>query len=115
MKITIGIRYMLIATFFFAIMNVGAKYLTHIPPVEIVFFRSLITFIISYSVLRIRKIRVFGKKENRKWLLVRGLAGALALTLYYTTLQTMPLASAVKTRGLKFPNGFSGFHPCPTM
>ena len=86
---------MLIATFFFAIMNAGVKLLSDIPPVEIVFFRSLITFIISISFLRLRNVYIFGKKKNRKLLLIRGLAGALALTLYFTTLQSMPLASAV--------------------
>ena len=95
MKLTIGVRYMLIATFFFAIMNAGVKMLSGIPPIEIVFFRSLITFIISLSVLRLRNVYIFGKKENRKILLTRGLAGAVALTLYYYTLQVMPLASAV--------------------
>ena len=86
---------MLIATFFFAIMNAGVKFLSSIPPVEIVFFRALITFIISLSVLRIRNVHIFGKKENRKILVFRGLAGTLALILYFTTLQSMPLASAV--------------------
>jgi drug/metabolite transporter (DMT)-like permease len=76
-------------------MNAGVKMLSGIPPIEIVFFRSLITFIISLSVLRLRNVYIFGKKENRKILLTRGLAGAVALTLYYYTLQVMPLASAV--------------------
>ena len=86
---------MLFATFFFAIMNAGVKFLASIPPVEIVFFRSLITFIISLSVLRLRNVNILGKKKNRKILLTRGLAGAIALILYFTTLQSMPLASAV--------------------
>jgi len=76
-------------------MNAVVKFLSSIPLVEIVFFRALITFIISLSVLRIRNVHIFGKKENRKILLFRGLAGTLALILYFTTLQSMPLASAV--------------------
>ena len=86
---------MLIATFFFAIMNVGVKFLSTIPPVEIVFFRSIVTFVISLSILKFRRIQPFGKRKNRKLLLIRGMAGAIALTLYFITLQSIPLASAV--------------------
>jgi len=45
--------------------------------------------------LKQRKIPALGKKENRNFLFIRGLAGALALTLYFITLQKIPLASAV--------------------
>ncbi len=84
---------MLIAGLFFAIMNVFVKLLPSIPAIEIVFFRSLVSFIMSYAYLKSAKIPIFG--NNKKWLIARGVAGALGLTLYFYTLQNIPLASAV--------------------
>lgn len=88
-----GVLYMLIAGLFFAIMNVLVKLLPNIPAIEIVFFRSLISFIMSYIYLKSVKVPVLGR--NRKLLVARGLAGAIALSMFFYTLQNIPLASAV--------------------
>lgn len=68
------------------------KYLTEIPTHEIVFFRSIISLVISLIWIRKLKIPVLG--YNRKWLLVRGFAGATALFMFFLTIKHMPLASA---------------------
>jgi drug/metabolite transporter (DMT)-like permease len=83
---------MLLATFVFALMNVGVKYVSHIPAVEIIFFRSVISFIMSGTVLKLQKVNLFG--NNYKILLIRGAAGAVALIMFFITLQQIPLASA---------------------
>jgi len=87
-----GVQYMLLATFVFALMNVGVKYVSHIPAVEIIFFRSVISFIMSGTVLKLQKVNLFG--NNYKILLIRGAAGAVALIMFFITLQQIPLASA---------------------
>ena len=84
---------MLIAGFFFALMNVFVKMVKTIPAVEIVFFRSIVSLILSYSVLRAREISVWG--NNRLILVLRGASGAIALILYFMTIKVIPLASAV--------------------
>lgn len=84
---------MLLATFFFAVMNVFVKLVPHIPAVEVVLFRSLISFVLSFVFLRAQHVSVWG--NNKKILLSRGASGAFALILYFYTLQKMPLASAV--------------------
>ena len=84
---------MLLATFIFAVMNVLIKYLPNIPAIEIILFRSIVSLVISVTSLSLQKIPLFGK--NKKVLLLRGLAGALALMMFFTTLQHIPLASAV--------------------
>ena len=38
---------MFFATIFFMVVKIGVKMLPHIPPMEIVFFRCIISFIIS--------------------------------------------------------------------
>lgn len=84
---------MLLAGFVFALMNVFVKLVPGIPATEIVFFRSVVSLVLSYVILKGRRIHLWG--ENKKILLFRGLSGAVALILYFITLQAIPLASAV--------------------
>lgn len=88
-----GVGYMLLATLLFTCMNVFVKLVDHIPAVEVIFFRSLISLLISFGLLKSQKVSVLG--NNRKLLLLRGAAGAVALVLIFITLQNIPLASAV--------------------
>ncbi|WP_260625725.1 DMT family transporter [Hymenobacter sediminicola] len=90
-----GVRYMLLSTLFFALLNVCVKLLPHLPPLEIIFFRSVLSLALSYGALRQARVAPWGQPQSRFYLLSRGTTGALALVLYFYTLQTMPLASAV--------------------
>ncbi|GAA4001669.1 DMT family transporter [Hymenobacter fastidiosus] len=93
MSLTRGARYMLLSTLFFALMNVCVKLLPHLPALEIILFRSVLSVVISYVTLRALNIRPWG--TNHFFLIARGTTGALALILYFFTLQKMPLATAV--------------------
>jgi drug/metabolite transporter (DMT)-like permease len=93
LKITRGVKYILLSTVFFALMNVGVKYLVRIPSYEIVFFRALVSLIICYFLIRKAGLSPWG--NNKRVLLFRGLSGTAALLMYFYTLQHMPLASAV--------------------
>lgn len=88
-----GIRYMLLATFLFAGMNVLVKLVAHIPAVEVVFFRCVVSLTMSFLALKYQRVKVLG--NNRKWLIARGAFGAVALVLYFTLLQEIPLATAI--------------------
>lgn len=88
-----GVRYMLMAGFLFAIMNVFVKLLPHLPAVEIAFFRSIGALVLSFTMLRMHHISLPG--NNIKALMLRGFFGSSSLILYFITLQHMPLASAV--------------------
>lgn len=88
-----GVKHILLASLFFSIINALVKYYSHIPAIEIVFFRSLVTLILSYSVIWQKKIKIFNEHFNL--LFLRGLCGAIALSLYFYTIQVMPLATAV--------------------
>jgi drug/metabolite transporter (DMT)-like permease len=83
----------LLAGIFFSVMNLGVKFLSHIPAIEIVFFRSLISLIITWQMLRKQKISMLG--NNKTVLFLRGIFGIAALSLFFYTLQEMPIASAV--------------------
>ncbi len=83
----------MIASLFFSIINALVKFLGDIPALEIVFFRSVVSLIISYISLAQLKIKIFN--EHTPLLFARGLSGAIALSLYFYTIQHMPLATAV--------------------
>lgn len=84
---------MLLALLFFAAMNVLVKYIPRVGAVEIVFFRSVVSLIISYAVLKSRKIPIWG--NNKKWLIIRGIAGSIGLLFFFTSIKVMPLGSAI--------------------
>ncbi|WP_164122186.1 DMT family transporter [Sphingobacterium sp. xlx-130] len=84
---------MLLAGFFFAIMNVCVKYVSHLPTLEVVFFRSVFSLCVTYYLLRKNNIPPLGK--NKVTLTLRGIAGCLGLIGSFYTLQHIPLASAV--------------------
>lgn len=84
---------MLLSTFLFACMNVLVKMVSHIPAVEVVFFRSVISLLMSYVILKAQGISVWG--NNKPLLIARGASGAVGLILYFMLIQQIPLATAV--------------------
>lgn len=84
---------MLLAGFFFAIMNICVKFVSHLPTLEVVLFRSIFSFIATYYYLKKNKIPPLG--NNIPVLTMRGVAGCLGLIGSFYTLQHIPLASAV--------------------
>ncbi len=88
-----GVRHMLLATFWFALMNVCVKMLVHLPTMELVFFRCGIATIICFVSLYRAGVNWTG--SNRLLLLLRGGFGTLALFLFFYTVQHMPLGTAV--------------------
>lgn len=84
---------MLLAGFFFALMNICVKAVSHLPTIEVVFFRSIFTFVITFYLLRKKSIPLLG--NNKTLLSLRGIAGCLGLVGSFYTLQHIPLASAV--------------------
>ena len=89
---------MLISVGCFAAVNLMVKFLPHLPATELVLFRSLITFLLSYTLLKRKKVNPWGR--DKKWLLIRGIAGTTALTMFFYTIQKMPLSAAVTVQYL---------------
>jgi drug/metabolite transporter (DMT)-like permease len=84
---------MLIASIAFAWMNVCIKFTTRIPIFELILFRAVITLVISYGILKRKKVNPWG--NNRKFLVARGMFGACGLICYFYTMQHMQLANAI--------------------
>lgn len=70
----------------------GFHNLQQYPAHELVFARSLVSFSISFAIIKYRKLPVLG--NNRRWLLLRGTAGMIALFLFFLTIHELPLAIA---------------------
>ncbi len=83
---------MLLAVFFFSLMNVCAKWLPRIPVMEIVFFRCLLSVTLGFWWMR--QIAVPWKGSHCRQLLGRGLAGTISLYFFFVTVQNIPLAKA---------------------
>lgn len=84
---------MLISVVCFSLMNVVVKYLQHIPATELVLFRSIVSVILSLIMIRQKGLNPFG--NNKLWLIIRGVAGVIALTAFFYTLQKMPIGPAL--------------------
>jgi drug/metabolite transporter (DMT)-like permease len=94
MTITPGTRYMLAATLLFALVNVCIKKLADLPALEIIFFRSLISLLLTAAGLA--AVRVSPRAQSQPAaLLWRGAVGTAALVLDFFLLKAVTLAPAV--------------------
>lgn len=87
----------LIVNFFVKVLGSGPEQelfpgLQKYPAHELVLARSIVSFAISYYIIRRRGLPVLG--YNRKWLLVRGFAGMIALTIFFYSIHYLPIAIA---------------------
>lgn len=72
--------------------NFASYELQSLPAHEIVLARSIVSFILSSLIISFKGLPFFG--VNKKWLVIRGVAGTVALTLFFMTLQNIPFAIA---------------------
>ena len=68
---------MFFSTIFFLVVKIGVKLLPHIPAMEIVFFRCIISFFISFLILKNQGVYIFG--NNKLLLFMRGVFGTIGL------------------------------------
>ena len=82
---------LILASFFFSLMTVCVKNIDkRIPIYELVFFRSLISLIITISIINLKNINPWG--NNRPLLILRGILGTLALVCIFYAIRNMPLS-----------------------
>jgi drug/metabolite transporter (DMT)-like permease len=93
-RITTGVRHMLVGAFWFSVMSVLVKLAgQRLPSMEIVFFRGILTLAMSYAIVKRARIEpVLG--VNRRLLVQRGVLGAAALACFLFSLTHLPLAEA---------------------
>ena len=89
-----GINFILISSLSFAFMGAMVKFAGDIPIYEKVLFRNLISLIIAAIVVYKSKVPLFGKKENRGFLLLRSFFGLSGVVLYFYAIDNMYLADS---------------------
>jgi len=89
-----GVKYMLFASFLFAIMGAFAKLASeHMSSLEVVFFRNIFGVVfIGYALY---KTPIISKGGKPLLLFFRGLMGFLALLAYFYNIAHIPLGDAV--------------------
>ena len=88
-----GTLWMVASAASFSVMALSAKMMPDIPAFEKVFFRSLISVVMTLSALRAAGIPL---RANRKWiLLLRSIFGFAGLVCYFEAIDRLPLGTSV--------------------
>ncbi len=100
--VSLGIKYMLFASFLFALMGAAAKELSSsMSSLEVVFFRNVFGVILILISIYKSPLR---QKGGKFWLLVfRGTIGFVALLFFFYNISVIPLGEAMtfsKTSGI---------------
>lgn len=83
---------MFIATLSFSLLSILVKYLSHIPAHELVFFRAVISLVITST--QIRYLGISPWQEEQKMLVLRGVFGTIALITFFISIQKIPLGTS---------------------
>lgn len=84
---------MIISTLAFAGVNAIIKYLERFGEFQLVFFRSVVSLVITLIQLKLLKISPWG--NNKPILVLRGVAGVIALTMGFVLIKNVPLGTAI--------------------
>ncbi|HEU4629473.1 MAG TPA: DMT family transporter [Gemmatimonadaceae bacterium] len=88
-----GLRYMAYGAFWFSVMSLLVKIAgAHLPTVEVVLVRSVVTLVLSAAMLRHAGVAPWGRRHGR--LVLRGVLGFCALLCFYYALTHLPIADA---------------------
>jgi drug/metabolite transporter (DMT)-like permease len=91
-----AILFMLISTASFSLMNAFIKYLEHIPGFQLVFFRSVTSFVFATIYLLKNNIPILG--NQRKLLSTRAVFGLISMSLFFISFKYLPIGTAVSLR-----------------
>ncbi|MBN8209678.1 DMT family transporter [Bacillus sp. NTK071] len=89
-----GIILLLISSFGFAMMAAFVKLSGDVPTIQKTMFRNAVSAIISFGFVMYYKERLFGKKENQKFLLLRSALGTLGIIFYFYAIDHLVLSDA---------------------
>ncbi len=90
----LGIIYIVISAFCFALMNMFVRLSGDLPSVQKSFFRNLVSLVFALAILYKNKAWFSGKRENIKYLLLRSAAGTVGILCNYYAIDRMVLSDA---------------------
>lgn len=89
-----GILCIIMAAFFFSLMNTFVRLSGNIPSIQKSFFRNLVAFFFALIILKKNHIHFSGKKENLKYLFGRSIFGTIGILCNFYAVDHMVLADA---------------------
>lgn len=89
-----GIILLLLSAMGFALMSAFVKLSGDIPTIQKTLFRNGVSMIIAFGFVKYFNERLFGKKENQKFLLLRSALGALGVLLNFYAIDHLVLSDA---------------------
>ena len=90
----LGIVYIVISAFCFALMNMFVRLSGDLPFVQKSFFRNLVALVFALIILKKEGVWFSGKKGNIKYLVLRSIAGTLGIFCNYYAIDRLVLADA---------------------
>ncbi|MBU3876218.1 DMT family transporter [Faecalicatena sp. AGMB00832] len=90
----LGITYIVISAFCFALMNMFVRLSGDLPSVQKSFFRNLVALVFAFAILKKDGAWFSGKRENIKYLLVRSAAGTIGILCNFYAVDRMVLSDA---------------------
>lgn len=91
---TKGIIMIILASLGFAFMSMFIRLAGDLPSIEKVFFRNVVSALVMFFIILKNKGSFFGKKENRKLLLLRSTLGTIGMVLYFYSIQNLVASDA---------------------
>lgn len=89
-----AILLLITSALFFALMSTFVKLSGDIPSIEKSFFRNLVSCFVAFYILIKNKDSLFGKKQNRKYLIGRSLLGTIGIIANFYAIEHLILADA---------------------
>ncbi|MGM8365633.1 DMT family transporter [Virgibacillus sp. W0181] len=89
-----GIILLLLSAFGFSLMAAFVKLSGDVPTVQKTLFRNAVSMVIAFGFVKYFKERLFGKKENQKFLLLRSALGAVGILLNFYAIDHLVLSDA---------------------
>ncbi|CAD2070684.1 DMT family transporter [Phocicoccus pinnipedialis] len=93
-NITKGIIALIISSLGFSLMSFFVKYSGDLPTIQKAFFRNFVSMLVALAFVLYYKERLFGKKENQGWLILRSSLGLIGIVLSFYTLDKLVLSDA---------------------
>ena len=90
----LGILYIVLAAFFFALMAMFVRLAGDIPSIQKSFFRNLVSLLFAGIILAREKVWFSGKKENIKYLFLRATAGTIGILCNFYAVDHLVLSDA---------------------
>ena len=89
-----GILYIILAAFFFAVMNVFVRLAGDLPTIQKSFFRNFVALIFAFIILKKDKISLGWQKGNLRFHIVRSVCGTLGILCNFYAVDHLNISDA---------------------